>query len=144
MAKATGQRFILETSQDDAQYTKVGSMRSKQLQRSKAMIETSSDEDPGWSTTIAGQRSWSMSGETLYVYDNAGQEAIEAAYESDDPVHFRLTQIDQAGEPVVGSNQFKGLAHVTEASLQASTNEVVTYSLSAQGTGPLVRTAVAA
>ena len=145
MGKTTGQKFIIETSLDEgATFKKVGSMQTKQLSRTRQTIETSSDDNPNWSEKITGQRSWGISGEALYVYDNEGQQAIEAAYESDDPVLFRFTQIDQQGTPVVGSNQFTGQGLVTDASLQASTNEVVKYSLSIEGTGALTRSSVSA
>jgi len=84
-------------------------------------------------------RSWSIDAEALYVYDDAGQLAVEAAFASNDPVEVVLT----SAEATAGAYEFAGTAFVTELELEFETNEVVGYSISMEGTGPLTRAVIA-
>jgi predicted secreted protein len=133
-----GQDLILEISAAGSSFTTVGLLRSKSLTRALSTIETSNDDSPEWATSITGQRSWGISGGALYVYDDAGQVLIEAAYAANTAYTFRIKRRDGA----TGSIQWTGTGFVTQADLQASTNEVIQYSLSVTGTGPLVATAI--
>lgn len=134
-----GQDYIVElTSDGGTTYEKIGFLRSKTLSRSKETIDTSSDEDPDWASSIPGMRSFNVENGGLYVYDDLGQQAVEAAYDSDDPVGLRLTN------NVAGAKQYAGDAHITQLDLEFATNEVVKYSVSWQGTGPVTASDVAA
>ena len=136
----TGQKYVLEiTLNGGTTYTKVGKLTSASLGRERETTETNNFDSPDWKESISTMRSWSIDGEALYVYDDAGQQAIESAYAQDDAAGFRITSA--AG--TVGVYEFTGDGFVTEASIEFETNEVVTYSLSVEGTGPLVRAAIA-
>ncbi len=129
MATTRGQDIVLEVSATGGSaFTKVGFMRSKSLERQLETIDTTSDENPDWAATMAGSRSWSISGGSLFVYDNAGQELIEAAYSSNAAYSFRFS---------VGGGTYTGQAFVTGLTIEGSTNEVATYAITITGTGPL-------
>lgn len=135
-----GQDYALEISADGVAYTKVGKLTSASLGRQRETTDTNNFDEPDWKESISTMRSWDIDGEALYVYDDAGQVVLEAAYESNEAYFFRLTEVAQT----VGAFEFTGRGFVTDASLEFSTNEVVTYSVSVEGTGPLVRAAIAA
>jgi predicted secreted protein len=124
--------------------TALGFLRTKELTRNLDTIDTSSDDNPDFASFIAGQRNWGLTGEALYVFDDAGQQIIEAAMveldgtpPSNDPIEFVFEPLSAE----TGQLTYTGNGFVTEATLEASTNEVVMYSLSIQGTGTLAATA---
>jgi predicted secreted protein len=80
-----------------------------------------------------------LSMETLYVYGDAGQAAIEAAFaDNDDPAAVVLTSADDTA----GVFEYAGNLWITELELQMEMNEVVKYSISGTFTGAVVRTAI--
>lgn len=131
-----GQKWILSISVDGVSYTPVGYMRSKNLQRTRQTIDASSDNDPDWTCVVSGQRSWSIDGEMIDVYDDAGQLLIQAAFASDDEYYFKFST------GVTGETEYLGTGLVTEDSIQSQTNQVVTRRLSVQGVGALTEQAV--
>jgi predicted secreted protein len=133
-----GQDYIYQISADGVSYTTVGKLVSIELGREKDTIETNNFDSPDDAESIAGMKSWSLDGEALYVYNDAGQVIVEAAFASVAPYYHKLTS--RAG--TVGVIQFTGQGHVTELSLSFETNEVVAYSYSVQGTGVLARAAI--
>jgi TP901-1 family phage major tail protein len=134
-----GQDYILEISSTGTAFTKVGKLTSLSLSRERDTTETNNFDSPDWAESISAMRSWSIDSDALYVYTDAGQAILEAAYASNDPHYFLITSA--AG--TVGTFEFQGQGYITEASLEFETNEVVAYSISVEGTGPLTRTAIA-
>ena len=119
-------------------YTPIGKLTDIDLEREKEVIETNNFDSPNDEESIAGMKKWGLGGASLFVYNDAGQVLVEAAYESVDPYYFRLTP--RAG--IVGGYQFTGTGHVTSATLGFKTNEVIKYELEVQGTGALTKTTV--
>lgn len=135
------QKYIVEHLEDDGAggyiATKAGFLRSKSLTREKETIDSSSDEDPDNATSVAGMKSFGFEFGALYVYDDVGQQKVEAAYDAELPERWRLTN------NVTGALAFDGLAHVTSLELTGSTNELLEYSISMEGTGALNKTTIA-
>jgi TP901-1 family phage major tail protein len=132
-----GQDLILSiTPTGGGSKTPVGYMQSKELSRSADTVDTSNDDEPDWATSLLTQRSWGINGSALYVYDDPGQEAVEEAYENDDPATFHL----EPRNPDGSDYKFEGQGHLTDASISAETNEAIEYSLEVEGTGPVTRT----
>lgn len=103
------------------------------INRSKDSIEvTSKDSGGGYKQKIAGMKEWSIDNDGLYVPSHASHKALGAAYEGDDLVCIKV--IDQKNE--VG--MFGGLAVLTDYSLEAPYDDAMTYSISLEGSGPLV------
>jgi len=108
------------------------------LSRERETTETNNFDSPNWTESISTMRNWSISAEALYVYTDAGQVAIEAAFASNTAVAVTLTST--AG--TTGAFQFTGNAWVTSLELEFETNEVVSYSIDIEGTGELTRSAI--
>ncbi len=135
----TGQKYILQISEDDSTYTPVGKMTSFGLTRSRETIETNNFDSPDDAEHIAGMKSWSMDGEALYVYDDTGQQLIETAFaQTATTYYFKLTS--DAG--TAGVYEFYGQGTITELEISGATNEVVTYTISIEGTGAVTREAI--
>lgn len=133
-----GQDYVLEASADGSTYTTVGKLQSLSLSRERGTVDTNNFDSPDWQESLSTMRSWSIDGEALYVYDDAGQAIIEAAYAANAAYYFKITSADGT----VGVFEYSGQGFVTDASVEFETNEVVTYSLSVQGTGALTRAAI--
>lgn len=131
-----GQSYIVEVSTDGTTYSKVGFMRTKSLGRTRTTIETSSDDNPDHTSRISAMKDWSLSGESLRVFDDEGQQAIEEAYESDEAVSWRFTN------NVTGADEWEGMGILTDATITANTNEVVTYRVAVEAAGPLTRSTI--
>lgn len=128
-----GQDYILQASADGSTYTDVGKLTGVTLSQEKETISTNNFDSPNDAQSIAGMKNWGMSCEALYVYDDAGQRLIIAAYNSVDPYHFRLT----SAADTAGVYRYSGQAHVTSLEREFATNEVAGFSVEFEGTGTL-------
>lgn len=122
----TGQKYLVEIGSD-----KVGYMRTKAFNLTRETIDTSSDENPDYATSISGQRSATLSGEAILNVTDAGQAALVAAWESDEPVSMTFTSVDTPHIEIT-CDMF-----VNDVNFSAGTNEVVTASITAQSTGTI-------
>lgn len=139
-----GQDYILQGSDDGGTtWTPIGKLTSITLNRGRDTTETNNFDSPDDAESIATMRNWGISGGALYVYDDPGQEIVESARElsgAEDPYQWRLTPVDQTR---TGVYQFTGSGHVTDATIEFETNEVVAYNLEVEGTGGLTRATIA-
>lgn len=142
----TGQSYVLEVAAPTAlgetlptSFDQIGYTTSKGISRSRETIDASSDNNPDFTHVIPGMQSFTFDSEALFVYDDVGQDALESAFDSqgdDNFAWFRLTN------NITGADEFIGQVVITELSIEAATNEVVTYTISTEGVGPLTVQAV--
>ena len=138
------QNFILEVAPGtakgapipaDAEFVKVGFTRTKGVTQSTETIDDSSDEDPNNASAVPGMDSFNFNADGLYVYDDAGQEAIQAAKDNQGANSFPWFRLTPNKE---GEKEYIGQAIITEiGGPEGSTNEMLAYSLSTQGVGAL-------
>lgn len=124
-------------------FTEVGYMTSWELSREFATIEANHFGDFANATSLIGQFSWSLSNEAFYVYDDAGQAAVEASVQAQKaagatPPTWRLTS--RAG--TVGAFEWTGTAWITSITMSGETDGIVSYNVDAEGTGDLTRAAI--
>jgi predicted secreted protein len=108
---------------------------------------TTSKESGGWEDNMEGLRNWDVSCDALYAWVDPAGTAITNKTLSDlftgyleTRTSFELT----FGNTGVASNDTKyvGTAWLTSASLTAPLEDTSTFSVSFQGSGPLVQTIV--
>ncbi len=58
----------------------VGKMTSASLSVSMATRDTSTKQSAGWMEVLEGQKSWTLSGEGLVVYNNTGKTTPDEIY----------------------------------------------------------------
>ena len=143
------QNYILEVAPPTAKgaaipsaatFEKVGFTRTKGLTRSTGAIDTVSDENPDNDDAIPGMKSFAFSGDGLFVYDDAGQQAIEDAYDTQDSDNYPWFRITSNTS---GANEYVGQVIITQLEgPSGSTNEVLTYSISTRGIGVLTKQAI--
>tara|TARA_R110002020_G_scaffold301366_1_gene516811 strand:+ start:36 stop:473 length:438 start_codon:yes stop_codon:yes gene_type:complete len=106
---------------------------------------TSNKEDSGWETSMEGYRNWDVSCDALYAWVDPAGSAITNKTLSDIFTAYVTTRT--SFELTFGANggasndtKYVGTAWLTSASLSAPNEDTSTFSVSFQGSGPLVQT----
>ncbi len=106
--------------------------RTNTLTITQEAINATSDDSSRWDDFLVGQRNWTLESENLFIYDDAAQiyleEHLTGAVPAD--VDVILTTPD--------SRTYTGTGIVTSYSLNRSYNDVMTISVSIQGTGAII------
>lgn len=126
MAKVTKGLDILVYVGEQA----IGGQQNCSLSMEADTIDISNKSDFGWSSFIAGARSWSVSCDGQFITDDKGQEALMAAFVAGTNVKVEMKNADD-------SVYFAGEAAITSIELEAAFDDVCTMSLELQGLGEL-------
>lgn len=114
-------------------YVKILHATTANLTINREMRDSTTKDSSGWSESLAGLKSWELSGDGFVDFDNSG-----TGIETDELI---TQMIDNA--PVVtvefGNSEktYTGSAFITSISIDAGVEENSTYSISLQGTGAL-------
>lgn len=114
-------------------------LTNAELKFNNATRQTTCKDSGQWEENLYAQSSWTMSGELLFSYDatNGGVALYDIA-----AGQTTISVVYQTG--VTGDFKWTGTALVTEWTISSQgTNENVTVSATFQGTGALVKSAVA-
>ena len=107
----------------------VGGQRNASLEMSAETIDTTVKTTGGWASKIPGIKSWTSSCDGVYFVDDAGLEAAQTAFMNGTPVQLEFSK----GVEVV----YSGQAVITSMSVEAGQEDVVSYTISFEGTGAL-------
>lgn len=133
--KTTGLRVKLHIAQDD-KILAISGQKGANLNRTMAEIDTTSkDDDSGWETSIAGLRAWDVSIDGAWVLGDTALGAIEDAFMSDE--HTHETGIFDVYLTMPSGQAYSGRALATSLPIAAPHGDLITYTLSFKGTGPL-------
>jgi TP901-1 family phage major tail protein len=116
-------------SSDNPTWTLLGGQRSGGLTRNAEEIDASHKTSGGWASTIAGQRSWSIDLESVYLSGDLGARFLEAAFLAGKQVHVKFEYPDKS--------YVTGWGSITECSLDTPHDDVATISGTLNGDGPL-------
>ena len=109
--------------------TVVGGQRNASLEMSAETIDTTVKTTGGWASKIPGIKSWTSSCDGVYFLDDAGLEAAQTAFMNGTAVQLEFSK----GVEVV----YSGQAVITSMSVEAGQEDVVSYTISFEGTGAL-------
>ena len=109
--------------------TVVGGQRNASLEMSAETIDTTVKSTGGWASKITGIKSWTSSCDGVYFVDDAGLEAAQTAFMNGTSVQLDFSK----GEDLV----YSGQAVITSMSVEAGQEDVVSYTISFEGTGAL-------
>lgn len=126
MAKVTKGLDILVYVGEQA----IGGQQNCSLSMEADTIDVSNKSDFGWSSFIAGAKSWSVSCDGQFITDDAGQKALMEAFVDGTNVKVEMKNADD-------SVYFAGEAAITSIELEAAFDDVCTMSLELQGLGEL-------
>lgn len=117
-------------------WTLIGGQRGGSLSRSAESIDASHKTSGGWATKRTGLKSWSLDLDGLILLQDAGLEALEAAFDEGKDVHVKFEYPD--------GKYRDGWAVITELSIETPHDGEATLSGKLEGNGPLseLKTAV--
>ena len=107
----------------------VGGQRNASLEMSAETIDTTVKSTGGWAAKIPGIKSWTSSCDGVYFVDDAGLEAAQAAFMNGTEV--KLDFSNSAGLA------YSGQAVITSMSVEAGQEDIVSYTISCEGTGAI-------
>ena len=107
----------------------VGGQRNASLEMSAETIDTTVKSTGGWAAKIPGIKSWTSSCDGVYFLDDAGLSAAQTAFMSGTPVQLVFSNTDGLA--------YSGQAVITSMSVEAGQEDIVSYTISFEGTGAL-------
>lgn len=124
-----------------------GCIQSASLEMTREEIDAVCAASGAWSESIAGRKSWSMSYDSLLRVTSAPDAATNYSaseafddFDSGDTIAIEW----KIGTPENGGYKYSGTAFSTGLTLSHSQTDAQTWSGSLKGTGPLVKTPLAA
>ena len=110
--------------------TLVANGTSHSFTKSMEVRDATSKDSAGWSQSLEGLRSWEISGDFLFAQDAAyGIDDLNAVLDA------RATVVLRFASAVSADSYWNGPAYMTEISVEAGTEESMTFSASFTGTG---------
>ena len=107
----------------------VGGQRNASLEMSAETIDTTVKTTGGWAAKIPGIKSWTSSCDGVYFVDDAGLEAAQTAF-----MNGTAVQLDFSNSNGLA---YSGQAVITSMAVEAGQEDIVSYTISFEGTGAL-------
>ena len=114
----------------------VGKMTSASLSVTMATRDISTKDSAGWMEVLEGQKSWTLSGEGLVVYNNTGKTTPDEIYTL---LSNRGVVAIEFGSETTDETYYSGSGFFTEFSTDAGVEDNATFSFSFQGTSTLTQ-----
>ena len=114
----------------------VGKMTSASFSVTMATRDISTKDSAGWMEVLEGQKSWTLSGEGLVVYNNTGKATPDDIYTY---LSNRTAVTIEFGSETTDEKYYTGSGYFTEFSTDAGVEDNATFSFSFQGTGTLTQ-----
>ena len=107
----------------------VGGQRNASLEMSAETIDTTVKSTGGWAAKIPGIKSWTSSCDGVYFLDDAGLQAAQTAFMNGTEVQLVFSNSSGLA--------YSGQAVITSMSVEAGQEDIVSYTISFEGTGAL-------
>jgi|TARA_R110000787_G_scaffold172114_2_gene284792 TP901-1 family phage major tail protein len=127
---------IVRIGTDGSTWETVGKMTSASLSVTMATRDTSTKDSAGWMEVLEGQKSWTLSGEGLVVYNDAGKATPDDIYTF---LSGRTVVYIEFGSESTDEKYYSGTGYFTDFSTDAGVEDNSTYSFSFQGTAVLTQ-----
>lgn len=138
MTKVAGVDVLLKVKDAETGDLKVaGGQTGATLTRSASTIDVSDKTTGGWSSSLAGLKSFTVEAEGFVSLGDEGQELIETAFDNRKNVFIEIRVGEDSDKDGV---TYTGECIITELSNEFSQDDAVTFSVSLEGASPLVRT----
>lgn len=108
----------------------IGGQKDASISMEAESIDISNKNDFGWSSTIGGAKSWSVSTNALFITDDAGQKALIEAFVAGDNIEVELKNEDE-------TVYFAGTCQITSVEISAEYSDVCTMDMELAGIGEL-------
>ena len=107
----------------------VGGQRNASIELSSETIDTTTKQSNGWSTKVAGTKSWTSSCDGVYFVDDAGIQAVYTAFENGSEVELEFSSTSGV--------YHKGTCVISSISEESGMDDVTSYTMAFEGTGAL-------
>ena len=107
----------------------VGGQRNASVEMSAETIDTTVKTTGGWASKIPGIKSWTSSCDGVYFVDDAGLEAAQTAFMNGTAVSLEFSNSNGLS--------YSGQAVITSMAVEAGQEDIVSYTISFEGTGAL-------
>ena len=107
----------------------VGGQRNASLEMSAETIDTTVKTTGGWASKIPGIKSWTSSCDGVYFLNDAGLKAAQTAFMNGTAVSLEFSNSNGLS--------YSGQAVITSMSVEAGQEDIVSYTISFEGTGAL-------
>ena len=124
-----GLDILMYTGASDSKVA-IGGQKGCTLSMEADSIDVSNKNDYGWTSTIGGAKSWSVSCDGQFLTDDAGQQALMDAFVAGTNLNVELKNKNE-------SVYFAGTAQITSIEVDAQFDDVCALSIELQGVGPL-------
>jgi TP901-1 family phage major tail protein len=108
----------------------IGGQRDASISMEAESIDISNKNDYGWSSTIGGSKSWSVSTNSLFITDDAGQKALMEAFIAGENVEVELKNESE-------SVYFAGTCQITSVEVSMEYSDVCQMDIELAGIGEL-------
>ena len=135
--KTTGMKCIV-TIKDTMQDKIIAGQRGASLSRSSETIDVTTKDGDLWASSIAGFKSWSVDCDGAWIESDKSQEKLNEAFLKGTEVEVTVF-MNVSGEDGewTSKEKFVGKAIITDYSFDLPYDDLASYSLTLQGTGPL-------
>ena len=127
---------VVRIGTDGVTYENVGKMTNGSLRVTMATRDASTKDSAGWMEVLEGQKSWTLSGEGLVVYNNTGKATPDDIYGH---LSSRTVIYIEFGSEGSEEKYYSGTGYFTEFSTDAGVEDNATFSFSFQGTSILTQ-----
>lgn len=115
----------------------VAGQRNASLEMSAETMDTTTKLSGGWAEKIAGLKSWTTSLDGAYIKENTdGLIALETAFFNGEAVDLAFVKPTEASSGTYEYG-YSGKAIITSMNAEAGQDDIVSYSISFDGTGAL-------
>lgn len=123
----------------------IGGQRGASLSRSAETIDVTTKDGDYWSESVAGFRSFSIDCDGAFIEGDESLKTINTAYEQGTPLEVVVyMNVVKEGEELSvtykAKEKYEGTVIVTEFSYDLPYDDLASYSMTLQGTGPLKST----
>lgn len=110
----------------------IGGQQGLSINRSAETIDASSKDSDGWGSSKPGMKSWSIDTNGVFKKDDDSHKEMGLAFNNGTKVCLKVVDVRNT------KNLYGGTAYITEYSLEAPHEDMMTWSATFAGVGELV------
>lgn len=135
--KVAGVDVLLKIADESGELKIVGGQTGATLNRSAETLDVTDKTSGGWTSSMAGNLSWSIDSDGFVVLGDEAFELIEEAFVGRQVID---AEIRLGGDESADGVTYTGRGYIVDLPLEFAQDDAVTYSLSLEGATPLERT----
>lgn len=136
LQKIAGVDVLLKVRDDSGQLKVIGGQTGATLNREAETIDTTDKTSEGFSSAMPGIISWSIDADGFVVLGDEGFDLIEDAFLGREAL---TADIRVGADDNANGRTYTGNVYIVDLPLEFAQDDAVTYSLTLEGVGELIR-----